>query len=102
MPNDDLVYRDDLIRVLNDALDNMHDPDSVTAKLTNMFVAIIESMDAAKAKPIAYASWVKEEDRYNHWHCSKCKTVQGIACIDMKYCPYCGAKIIGSWLDEAD
>lgn len=37
--------------------------------------------------------WVQEPDRENHWHCSQCGAVQGMACLAMKYCPECGAKM---------
>ena len=44
-------------------------------------------------KPVINAFWVEETDRKNHWHCSNCGKVQGIASIAMKYCPECGAAI---------
>lgn len=50
MPNDDLVYRDDLIRALNAGLDNMHDPDSIVARVVNAILVIVENIPAAKVK----------------------------------------------------
>ena len=44
-------------------------------------------------KPVVYAHWEPEPDRLNHWHCSACGKVQGIACIGMNYCPNCGAEL---------
>lgn len=37
--------------------------------------------------------WVKEKNRRNHWHCSKCKYVIGVMKMDANYCPYCGARM---------
>ena len=40
------------------------------------------------------ACWVEEPDRVNHWHCSNCGCVVGLARAAYKYCYNCGAKII--------
>lgn len=40
------------------------------------------------------ARLVKEEDRVNHWHCSKCGTVFGNAVWSYKYCYECGAEFV--------
>ena len=48
MPNDDLIYRDDLIRALNNTLDRMHDPDSAVALAVQAMLAVVENMPAAK------------------------------------------------------
>ena len=48
---------------------------------------------AVNAVPVVYAHWEDEPDRYRHWHCSNCGTVQSDACIAMNYCPHCGAQM---------
>lgn len=40
------------------------------------------------------AEWVKETDRMNHWHCSRCGYVEGVHTAVCKYCPNCGAKMV--------
>lgn len=36
--------------------------------------------------------WVYDEDRINHWHCSVCGHIIGIAGImEDEYCPHCGS-----------
>ena len=62
-------------QLLNEAADRLEDLDER--------VAIMEES--------AHAQWVKEEDRVNHWHCSKCGRVEGLAHKTMKRCPTCGA-----------
>ena len=39
------------------------------------------------------AVWVNEADRENHWHCSNCGHVEGLAHKLMNYCPNCGCAI---------
>lgn len=39
------------------------------------------------------AQWVYESDRINHWHCSRCRYVTGVAGLMDNYCPHCGAKM---------
>lgn len=51
MANDDLIYRDDLIRALNNTLDRMHDPDSAVVLAVQAMLAVVENMPAAKIKP---------------------------------------------------
>lgn len=50
----------------------------------------IPTVDAA---PVKHGEWVEEEDRVNHWHCSECGSVWGLAHKVMKHCPNCGAKM---------
>lgn len=38
-------------------------------------------------------TWVREEDRTNHYHCEKCGYVTGIIARMHKYCPECGRKV---------
>ena len=65
-----------------------------------LFRAEVEKMPTLKVynnsliyKPVIHAFWVHETDRTNHWHCSNCGRVQGVASIAMKYCPKCGAQM---------
>ena len=38
-------------------------------------------------------TWVREEDRVNHWHCEKCGFVEGMVAHIHNYCPRCGRKV---------
>jgi len=38
-------------------------------------------------------TFIKEEDRTNHYHCEKCGYVTGIIARMHKYCPECGRKV---------
>ena len=38
-------------------------------------------------------TWIKEEDRTNHWHCAKCGFVEGVTARMHKFCPECGRKV---------
>lgn len=39
-------------------------------------------------------TWVREEDRTNHYHCEKCGYVTGIIARMHKFCPECGRKVM--------
>ena len=39
-------------------------------------------------------TWVKEEDRTNHYHCEMCGYVTGIIARMHKFCPECGRKVM--------
>lgn len=54
------------------------------------FVTLLES---GAIRPVVYAHWEEELERERKWHCSNCKTVQGVVCIAMNYCPHCGAEM---------
>lgn len=54
---------------------------------------LVDEAPTIETKRVYYGYWVEEPDRENHWHCSRCKTVQGMACLNMEYCPHCGAKM---------
>lgn len=54
------------------------------------FVTFLES---GAIRPVVYAFWEEELERERKWRCSNCKTVQGVACIAMNYCPHCGAQM---------
>ena len=38
-------------------------------------------------------TFIKEEDRTNHYHCEKCGYVTGIIARMHKYCPECGRRV---------
>lgn len=40
-----------------------------------------------------HTQWVHEPDRTNHWHCSGCGYVTGLAGLMCNFCPNCGAKV---------
>ena len=40
---------------------------------------------------VKHGIWIVEEDRYFHWHCSKCGYVISGGMIEFNYCPKCGA-----------
>ena len=40
-----------------------------------------------------HTQWVHEPDRTNHWHCSGCGYVTGLAGLMGNFCPNCGAKV---------
>lgn len=54
------------------------------------------------AVPVVHGWWVKEPDRYYHWHCSECGFVDGVHAMISEYCPKCGAKMEGGDGDETD
>lgn len=39
-------------------------------------------------------TFIKEEDRTNHYHCEKCGYVTGIIARMHKFCPECGRKVM--------
>lgn len=43
---------------------------------------------------VYHAYWVEEKGRKFEWHCSRCKTVWGLSCVNMSYCPHCGARMV--------
>ena len=49
--------------------------------------------DALALLRVQETTWVREEDRMNHWHCEKCGFVEGITSRFHKYCPNCGRKV---------
>lgn len=54
------------------------------------FVTLLES---GAIRPYVYAHWEEDPESERKWHCSNCKTVQGVTCIVMNYCPNCGAQM---------
>ena len=46
------------------------------------------------------AQLVPEEGRDNHWHCSGCGTVFGVAARTYRFCPECGSEF--SWKGDDD
>lgn len=54
---------------------------------------LLDEAEEVDAVPRCFGWWGEESDRERHWHCSQCGTVQGIACVGMKYCPNCGAEM---------
>lgn len=41
----------------------------------------LEKMPAVDAAPVVHGQWVKESDRYFHWHCSVCGFTHGVSCM---------------------
>ena len=61
----------------------------ITASELRRCIEMVPTIDAV---PVVHASWVREADRHNHWHCSACKYVGGVLMrIVSNYCPHCGA-----------
>lgn len=54
---------------------------------------LADALALLKAQEPYTGRWVKERDRTNHWHCSKCGNVQGITARVYRYCPNCGARM---------
>lgn len=52
-----------------------------------------EYVNGLEYKPVINAFWIEEPDRVNHWHCSNCGLVVGMACMAYKYCYNCGARM---------
>lgn len=72
-------------------MDDSQTADSIMHGL-HMAEKIMKDVPVIDAAPIVHASWVREVDRYNHWHCSACKYVVGVLMrIGSDYCPHCGA-----------
>ena len=45
------------------------------------------------------AQLIRETDRERHWHCSRCGKVFGLVGLMHKYCPECGARLMGGGRD---
>ena len=58
---------------------------------TSYIVGELNNIPVVDAVPRRLAWWQKEPDRERHWYCSRCGVVQGITCLNMNYCPNCGA-----------
>ena len=63
---------------------------------------ILDSVPAVGAVPVVHGEWVEEPDRVNHYHCSNCGVVWGVAAKAMKYCPNCAAKMMNSPMWDVD
>ena len=93
-----LIDRDKLIKR---HIPNRGNPDMNKSKEWNFFYgyasAIAAVGEVVRDMPTEnrYAHWVEETDRTNHWHCSACGKVQGVACMAMNFCPECGAEMRG-------
>lgn len=75
---------------IEDYLDSV--PTSEPRRYARAAQRVIWSVPAADVAPVVHARWVREVDRQNHWHCSACKYVAGVAMrIGSNYCPNCGA-----------
>lgn len=56
-------------------------------------IHILYTLDDIEAdEDTNHAYWVEEKGKKFEWHCSRCETVQGLSCVNMNYCPHCGAK----------
>ncbi len=71
------------IKLLRNELDEQQ-------KLTGKCIAKLKRL-SSEYMPVVHSKWVKEEDRFNHWHCSECRWVTGLACRFFRYCPNCAA-----------
>lgn len=58
-------------------------------------VQVVDSAPTIDTTPVVRGWWVKEPDRYYHWHCSECGFVDGVHAMISEYCPKCGAKMEG-------
>ena len=91
---DDLIDRDALLRT------RLIETAKIGADWTaDDLAAQIETAPAVDAAPVVHGSWVKETDRTNHWHCSRCNSVWGQSHAFFNYCPHCGAKMDGGERD---
>lgn len=52
-----------------------------------------DALELLKDKEPKHTQWVYEPDRTNHWHCSGCGYVTGLAGLMGNFCPNCGAKV---------
>ena len=52
-----------------------------------------DALELLKDKEPKRTHWVHEPDRTNHWHCSGCGYVTGLAGLMCNFCPSCGAKV---------
>lgn len=62
---------------------------------THVVLGIIDDAPTVDAKPVKTAQLIRETDRERHWHCSRCGKVFGLVGLMHKYCPECGARLIG-------
>ena len=88
-----LIDADALERSFRDVME----PDVPT--YLNVITGMIKAMPTVDAKPVKTAQLIRETDRERHWHCSRCGKVFGIVGLMHKYCPECGARLMGGGRD---
>ena len=66
---------------------------------THVVLGIIDDAPTVDAKPVKTAQLIRETDRERHWHCSRCGKVFGLVGLMHKYCPECGARLMGGGRD---
>lgn len=54
---------------------------------------ILDDAPTVDAAPRRFAHWKEDKYRERHWRCSNCQRVEGISCMTMHYCPFCGAEM---------
>ena len=70
------------------------DPHNLSALIAaGAFMGEVDKAQTVDAAPRRFAHWEEEKDRERHWRCSNCQRVEGISCITMHYCPFCGAEM---------
>lgn len=62
---------------------------------TQSFRDVMRCQPTINAVPVVHGRWIKEADRVNHWHCSRCGLVYGLSHASFAYCPNCGARMDG-------
>lgn len=60
---------------------------------------LVNNAPTVDAKPVKTAQLIRETDRERHWHCSRCGKVFGLVGLMHKYCPECGARLMGGGRD---
>jgi DNA-directed RNA polymerase subunit RPC12/RpoP len=59
----------------------------------------VKPQNVVDAEPVKTAQLIRETDRERHWHCSRCGKVFGLVGLMHKYCPECGARLMGGGRD---
>ena len=98
----DLISRDAAIEYL---ITNMNwlDEDGYEVddadKKRPIITDLVNGIPAVDEEPVRTATLIRETDRERHWHCSRCGKVFGLVGLMHKYCPECGARLMGGGRD---
>lgn len=68
---------------------------SIYLDMVDTRVLVAAAQEIERSVPVVHSRWIKEADRVNHWHCSRCGLVYGLSHASFVYCPNCGAKMDG-------